>query len=505
MEMFNNLKEKIFGNKNLKKMIFSHKTLEDSKLPENLKNLFKSLQLLLDIVIVDTSFAKYFAEEIISELEKLSKEEEKMKLMKNIRKEFKHYFQIYHKDYNRNPFLICYYNMKNLLIFIYMLLYNLSECKEFYLIIFNKSHHLWEEIFSICSEINQGEIEIIIYNILNDKLIIQSIKQLSLIPQFKEFLLLYKNRKIPKKSMQKFDAKEEKMKLFLKKFKSIKKIDDSWFQSDLFQGDSLQIIKTSFSNSFIRILMSDNIIKIKSSESDFKVNFLENLISNYAQIYYTKYGNQINQLYINDMEIEEILLNFCPIYGGYFYIKYMNQLIDFMVKNDCIKEHKIFGEKFSEFINNIKDNLPKILIFICKTLQNEIQRNCSIAIDDYSPIYIYLFQLFFFADKYKDTYYPSFPQSKNKEFINLLLLYILINKPFPEDSNSEMKELNEVIKECHILLKNNIGEMINDFESNEFDNLLKEEKENNKICCPDDFLFIYDYNSILIFLPKEFK
>ena len=41
--MFNNLKEKIFGNKNLKKMIFSHKTLEDSKLPENLKNLFKKL------------------------------------------------------------------------------------------------------------------------------------------------------------------------------------------------------------------------------------------------------------------------------------------------------------------------------------------------------------------------------------------------------------------------------------------------------------------------------
>ena len=42
MEFLNNIKEKLFANRNLKKMVFSHKSLEESKLPENIKNLFKT-------------------------------------------------------------------------------------------------------------------------------------------------------------------------------------------------------------------------------------------------------------------------------------------------------------------------------------------------------------------------------------------------------------------------------------------------------------------------------
>ena len=115
--------------KSLKKMIFSHKNIEDSKLPNNIKNIFQILNLMLNIVNIDFSFAKYFADEIILELSKINDEKEKMKFVKNIRKEFKHFFQNFHIDYQTNPFLICYYNMKNLLLFIYILLYNLNEWK----------------------------------------------------------------------------------------------------------------------------------------------------------------------------------------------------------------------------------------------------------------------------------------------------------------------------------------------------------------------------------------
>ena len=110
-------------------MIFSHKKLEDSNLPNNIKNLFQILNLMLNIVNIDISFAKYFADEIILELSKINDEKEKIKFVKNIRKEFKHFFQKFHVDYQTNPCLICYYNIKNLLLFIYILLYNLNEWK----------------------------------------------------------------------------------------------------------------------------------------------------------------------------------------------------------------------------------------------------------------------------------------------------------------------------------------------------------------------------------------
>ena len=491
--------------KSLKKMIFSHKNIEDSKLPNNIKNIFQILNLMLNIVNIDFSFAKYFADEIILELSKINDEKEKIKFVKNIRKEFKHFFQKFHVDYQTNPYLICYYNIKNLLLFIYILLYNLNECKEFYLIIFDKNNHLWDEIFDIGVITNRGEIEKIIYNIINDKFIIESLKKLSLLDYFKEFLNKYKTRKIPKNSIIKFDPNDEKSKLFIKKVKLIKKIDDSWFENNYFEGNSLNIIKLAFSNSLIRCLMSDNIIKIKSSESELKINMIEDLIVNYSEKYYTKYGNDINKLFCNNMIIEDILLNFSPNYASNLFIKYMNPLINLMKGIDLVKERKLFEEKFIEFINNIKNNLPKILIFICTTLQNEIQRNCSIAINDYTPIYIYLFKMFFFADKYKNTYFPEYPEIKKKNLINSILENILFDRSFLEDDNTiqEIKEFNIIVKNCHNKLKNAIEEIISDFEPSELDSLLKEEKEKNKIRFPDDFLFLYDSTFILIFIPKD--
>ena len=251
--------------------------------------------------------------------------------------------------------------------------------------------------------------------------------------------------------------------------------------------------------------MSDNIIKIKSSESELKINMIEDLIVNYSEKYYTKYGNDINKLFCNNMIIEDILLNFSPNYASNLFIKYMNPLINLMKGIDLVKERKLFEEKFIEFINNIKNNLPKILIFICTTLQNEIQRNCSIAINDYTPIYIYLFKMFFFADKYKNTYFPEYPEIKKKNLINSILENILFDRSFLEDDNTiqEIKEFNIIVKNCHNKLKNAIEEIISDFEPSELDSLLKEEKEKNKIRFPDDFLFLYDSTFILIFIPKD--
>ena len=80
------------------------------------------------------------------------------------------------------------------------------------------------KFFDIGVITNRGEIEKIIYNIINDKFIIESLKKLSLLDYFKEFLNKYKTRKIPKNSIIKFDPNDEKSKLFIKKVKLIKKL-----------------------------------------------------------------------------------------------------------------------------------------------------------------------------------------------------------------------------------------------------------------------------------------
>ena len=65
--------------------------------------------------------------------------------------------------------------------------------------------------------------------------------------------------------------------------------------------------------------------------------------------------------------------------------------------------------------------------------------------------------MFFFADKYKNTYFPEYPEIKKKNLINSILENILFDRSFLEDYNTiqEIKEFNIIVKNCNNKLKCN--------------------------------------------------
>ena len=340
-----------------------------------------------------------------------------------------------------------YKKMINIIIFVYIIIFNLEDHEKLkYIFLLNNEIllNVLKDILKNFSENNSTLLPEIImsicYNDFKVKIVGNSKKekeQEDITFFLKIFNILF--QEYPKPSLTYFKINEDEYKDVLKNFNNIiekVKINeiDNFFQGILFY---------CFKNDNFDIF-----------------NFYETLVKNHIQI--TKVNNtDISTLFrkddINHKILKYTVFSFCNYsFINCVYKNLKKQYLNIFEKNFNVENFEKF---FQVFIDSTFNTIPDIIKVIMKIIYVYSIKEYNIQKKNYSPIYTFLFFDFYISPKIFDIYKMNFSVYNSIKLLNKVIRNIFFKKYFNE--NDILNPFNSIIEKCHNLINSKMEDKLN--------------------------------------------
>ena len=372
--------------------------------------------------------------------------------------------------------------MIRIIIFLYIIIFNIDKFENFKLIFKSENEKLIKTLKTILKDHSKSEnllSDVIMSICFNDFKIkfIENSKNENNKENINFYLIIFTNLfpEYPKPSLNFLPNNHiEKVISNLNNLNSeiYEKLDNYVF--DIFEGIFLIIFQ---SENFDYYTFFDNIIK--------------------KHIEFTKTFNlDISSLFRKEDIYHKILKYFVFSFCNYsFIISVYNQLKNEFL-NKFEKEFKVKKKKkfFENMINLLFQNIPTLIIIILKIINDNINKEYKIQKYNFAPLYTFLFFNFYNSPKFFEIYGLKFSIYSSIKLLNRLIRNIFYNKLFIE--NDSLNIFNNNIDKYNKLINSKMEKLLNSFDisdKNEINKLIKKSLSN--ISFPQ-FLTIYSSENI---------
>ena len=475
------------------------------ELPFEIKKIFEIFKNLVNHSLMDFSIIKLITNKIIDEFNKLNNNKiEQEKLINNFIFEMNKFTNEIYSKFKKIKSFQSYYNLVLIILSFYLFVFNMENNEFFYSILFSENNILLNNILTIIINIKdefiKEEIYLLTMYFLFDSDMIKKMEKMNLLEKLQSYQFKLKeiNIRVTLSTLKENTNKFRNLLIFLKKCD----FDYSKFE-EKYKFEDKKIIRSLFSQSLVRIITNPLIIKIKPNEHNFICDFIQILENKSAYFYFNKYGNNLMMLYRNDLIFDDVLKNFCFIFGGEFYVKYFNPVLNYLINMEFNENSNVeYAEIFYKFINDL-ENLPKIILCILKIIQIEIQKIFSIEIDNYLAIFFYLFLSYFLNPIFEEIFNPGISKNKKLFEVNKIIMSICCGEKFTEKFNKNLMFLNDFVDVFNKRLSKKIIDLTNEINSNDIEKIVKNDMEKLNIKVPYEFFIIFDCTILIKFCMQK--
>ena len=372
--------------------------------------------------------------------------------------------------------------MIRIIIFLYIIIFNIDKFENFKLIFKSENEKLIKTLKTILKDHSKSEnllSDVIMSICFNDFKIkfIENSKNENNKENINFYLIIFTNLfpEYPKPSLNFLPNNHiEKVISNLNNLNSeiYEKLDNYVF--DIFEGIFLIIFQ---SENFDYYTFFDNIIK--------------------KHIEFTKTFNlDISSLFRKEDIYHKILKYFVFSFCNYSFIISVYNLLKNEFLNKFEKEFKVedFDKFFENMINLLFQNIPTLIIIILKIINDNINKEYKIQKYNFAPLYTFLFFNFYNSPKFFEIYGLKFSIYSSIKLLNRLIRNIFYNKLFIE--NDSLNIFNNNIDKYNKLINSKMEKLLNSFDisdKNEINKLIKKSLSN--ISFPQ-FLTIYSSENI---------